>query len=58
MAPERPAEPYAAARIVQMSTVGRYAVRISFDDGHDTGLYTWTMLLEMGRKAASGATQA
>jgi DUF971 family protein len=55
MAPERPAEPFAEVRIVQMSPVGRYAVRISFDDGHDTGLYTWAMLREFGRKAASGA---
>ena len=56
MAPERPAEPYAAVRIAKMSPVGRYAVRITFDDGHDTGLYTWAMLLELGRKPASGAT--
>jgi DUF971 family protein len=27
--------------------VGRYAVRIRFDDGHDTGLYTWTYLREL-----------
>jgi len=24
--------------------VGRYAVRIRFDDGHDTGLYSWPYL--------------
>ncbi len=29
--------------------VGRYAVRISFDDGHDTGLYSWDLLYELGR---------
>ena len=29
--------------------VGRYAVRIVFDDGHDTGLYTWGYLRELGR---------
>ncbi len=29
--------------------VGRYAVRISFDDGHDTGLYSWDWLYELGR---------
>ena len=27
--------------------VGRYAVRIRFDDGHDTGLYTWAYLREL-----------
>jgi DUF971 family protein len=29
--------------------VGRYAVRIGFDDGHDTGLYSWDFLYELGR---------
>jgi DUF971 family protein len=29
--------------------VGNYAVRIVFDDGHDTGLYTWAYLHELGR---------
>ena len=27
--------------------VGRYALRIRFDDGHDTGLYTWPYLAEL-----------
>ena len=29
--------------------IGRYAVRLDFDDGHDTGLYSWAMLHELGR---------
>lgn len=28
--------------------VGRYAVRIRFSDGHDTGLYTWAYLRGLG----------
>lgn len=28
--------------------VGHYAVRLIFDDGHDTGLYTWKYLFELG----------
>jgi DUF971 family protein len=28
--------------------VGQYAVKIVFDDGHDTGLYTWKVLRELG----------
>lgn len=28
--------------------VGNYAVRIIFDDGHDTGIYTWTYLYRLG----------
>ena len=29
--------------------VGRYAVRISFDDSHDTGLYSWDFLYSLGK---------
>jgi DUF971 family protein len=29
--------------------IGRYAVRIDFDDGHDTGLYSWDELYRLGR---------
>jgi DUF971 family protein len=28
--------------------VGQYAVKLVFDDGHDTGLYTWGYLYELG----------
>lgn len=31
---------------------GRYAVRISFSDGHKTGLYTWELLKRLGQLAA------
>ncbi len=31
-------------RINTLEQVGNYAVRISFDDGHDTGIYTWKYL--------------
>jgi DUF971 family protein len=29
--------------------VGSYALKLSFDDGHDTGLYTWNYLHELGK---------
>jgi DUF971 family protein len=29
--------------------IGQYAVRLVFDDGHDTGLFTWKYLYELGR---------
>jgi DUF971 family protein len=32
--------------------IGHYAVRIIFDDGHDTGLFTWRYLYELGRDRA------
>ena len=35
--------------IVNLEPVGNYAVRIVFDDSHDTGLYSWEYLLELGR---------
>ncbi|HEV7255561.1 MAG TPA: DUF971 domain-containing protein [Mesorhizobium sp.] len=37
-------------RIVRMEPVGHYAVRIVFDDGHDTGLFTWHYLQALGRE--------
>jgi len=30
--------------------VGHYAVRLVFDDGHDSGLYSWKYLRELGEK--------
>ena len=30
--------------IVEVEQVGNYAVRIGFNDGHDTGIYTWRLL--------------
>lgn len=35
--------------ILRLEPVGNYAIRIVFDDGHDTGLYTWSYLHELGR---------
>ena len=36
--------------IREVEPVGQYAVRLVFDDGHDTGLYTWKYLRELGRE--------
>jgi len=30
--------------------VGNYAVRLVFDDGHNTGIYSWRYLHELGRE--------
>ena len=35
--------------ILEMKPVGNYAVRIVFDDLHDTGIYTWSYLAHLGR---------
>jgi len=36
--------------ITAIEPVGQYAVKLVFDDGHDTGLYTWRYLHELGRE--------
>jgi ATP-binding protein involved in chromosome partitioning len=37
-------------KIKELRPVGNYAVRIVFDDGHDTGLYAWSYLELLGRE--------
>ena len=36
--------------IAGVDAVGNYAIRIRFDDGHDTGIFSWTYLREMGER--------
>ena len=35
-------------RIVRVDPVGSYAVKLTFDDGHATGIYSWTTLATFG----------
>jgi DUF971 family protein len=35
--------------ITGVEPVGNYALRLLFDDGHNTGLYTWNLLFELGQ---------
>jgi DUF971 family protein len=39
--------------ITAVEPIGQYAVRLVFDDGHDTGLYTWKYLRELGAEHAT-----
>jgi DUF971 family protein len=39
-------------KVTQVEPVGVYAVRLHFDDGHNTGLYTWSYLRELGEQYA------
>jgi DUF971 family protein len=39
--------------ITKVEPTGHYAVRLIFDDGHDSGLYTWSYLHELGREHAA-----
>lgn len=34
--------------ITSVEPVGQYAVRLVFDDGHSTGLYSWDLLYDLG----------
>ncbi len=36
--------------ICEIEPVGTYAVVLKFDDGHDTGIYSWETLHELGSK--------
>lgn len=36
--------------ITDIEPLGQYAVRLKFDDGHDTGIYSWDTLYELGER--------
>ncbi|PLX39635.1 MAG: hypothetical protein C0606_01100 [Hyphomicrobiales bacterium] len=36
--------------IMKLEPVGNYAIKIDFDDMHDTGIYSWQTLAELGRQ--------
>jgi DUF971 family protein len=36
--------------ISTVDPIGHYAIRIHFDDGHDTGIFTWSYLLTLGQE--------
>lgn len=38
--------------IAAIEPVGHYAVLLRFDDGHDTGIFSWPTLHELGRTQA------
>jgi DUF971 family protein len=38
--------------IIQVLPIGNYAVRLVFDDLHDTGIYGWDYLRDLGRNRA------
>ena len=41
-----------AVAILAVEQVGNYAVKLSFDDGHDTGIYSWKYLYHLGSQKA------
>ena len=40
-------------KIANLEPVGNYGVKLIFDDGHDTGIYSWTYLAELGNDQES-----
>ena len=40
----------AAIGILRVEPVGNYAVRLVFDDTHDTGIYSWSYLYQLGQE--------
>jgi len=35
--------------ITKIEQVGNYAIQLSFDDNHDTGIYSWDTLYDLGK---------
>lgn len=40
----------AAVEILRVEPIGNYAVKLHFDDMHNTGLFSWGYLLKLGRE--------
>ncbi len=40
-------------KIIGIEPVGNYAVRLAFDDGHNTGIFSWDILFDYGRRQDS-----
>jgi DUF971 family protein len=39
----------AGVNVVNVEPTGSYAITLTFDDGHDSGIYTWEYLHELGK---------
>lgn len=39
--------------ITKIDMVGNYAIQLSFDDNHDTGIYSWDTLYDLGKNYES-----
>lgn len=42
-----------AVKITAIEGIGNYAIKITFDDGHNTGIYTWDTLYSLCKNQAS-----
>lgn len=39
--------------LIAIEPMGNYALRLGFDDGHDSGIYSWSYLFELGQNHAT-----
>ena len=57
----RPAKPRVESvgmyEIKNIETVGDYAILVSWKDGHNTGIYSWEYLLELGKSQGKDKNQ-
>lgn len=37
-------------QMIAVEAVGQYAIRLTFDDGHDSGIYSWDTLYDLGKR--------
>ena len=44
-------EMFKSTLITKIESVGNYAIRIIFNDGHNTGIYSWDYLVRIGAKS-------
>ena len=44
-------EMFKSTLITKIEAVGNYAIRIIFNDGHNTGIYSWDYLARIGAKS-------
>lgn len=52
----RPADPairQLGVGLTKVEPAGQYALKLTFDDGHDSGLFTWEYLYELATRQAS-----
>ncbi|GGE43089.1 hypothetical protein GCM10011367_17200 [Marinicauda pacifica] len=46
-----------AVEVTAADPVGRYAVRLTFSDGHDSGIFSWDYLYELGEDPEARLTE-
>ena len=42
--------------LTKVEPAGQYALKLTFDDGHDSGLFTWEYLYELGDARTNSGT--